>query len=187
MYDSFLFASDEKGIETAKANFDERFREYVILSQIVTQAQLDRADMNPGRPYALRSAFRTILELNGMQEGLAEFLMGHKDRYNGAYRNMTDDEVREKYQEFEKHLSVTDIIELEDIQKELREELKERDFIIAGMGTRLNEMEKQLKNLSQSLVDTGNREDEKAAQKILSVMLSNPDLLKKIEEELKKL
>jgi len=185
-YDSLLFAADEKGIETSKTNFDERFREYAVVSQIVTQAQLDRADMNPGRPYALRSAFRTILELNGMQESFAEFLMGHKDKYKGAYRNMTDDELRGKYKEFEKYLSITDIIELQDVQKELREELKKRDYIIAGMEARLKEVEEREKRRAENL---GGGDSEATLQTVLRVfeaLDSDPELLQELKNELMK-
>jgi len=121
-------------------------------------------------------------------------MMGHTVPYRGAYLGMSDDELRELYQKYEEYLSVTEIRELEDVRKELTKKIERQEFEIAGMDKLLKETRKllketrnQLNNLSQSLVKKDDEEDQETAQKILEVMLGNPELLKRLEEELKKL
>jgi len=192
--DSFLFIPAHQNRQMAKSNFDQRFRRYGVLAGLVTDEELEKADMNPARPYALRGAFSSILGLNGMDRDLIEYMMGHTVPYRGAYLGMSDDELRELYQKYEEYLSVTEIRELEDVRKELTKKIERQEFEIAGMDKLLKETRKllketrnQLNNLSQSLVKKDDEEDQETAQKILEVMLGNPELLKRLEEELKKL
>ena len=184
--DSFLFIAKNLNKEMAIGNFDQRFRRYGVLAGLVTEDQLKKADKNPARPYALRSAFSSILGLKGMDRDYIEYLMGHSVPYNGAYLGMSDDELRELYQQYEEHLSVSEVRELEDVRKEFEGKMKKQQYLIEGMEKRLNETESQLKNLSQSLVGRGEIEEKEAAQKILSAILTNPDLLEKLGEEMKK-
>ena len=170
----------------AQGNFEQRFRKYVLLAGIVTEEQLQKADINPGRPYALRAAFRSILGLKGVNQDLIDYMMGHSVAYNGAYLGLSDDEMLEVYQQHEEHLSVSEVRELADVRKELNEKIERQDYEIAGMKEELKETKKLLSNLSQSLVTTNGGEEQKAAEKILHVLLGDPNLLGKLREELKK-
>ncbi len=143
-YDDCIFSDDlaKESIANSKRYYSTRFRRYVLLAGLVTEEQLKRSDMNPGRPYGLRTAWRSLAEIHGIPESLAEFLVGHADKYGDAYRRLSDKEILDMYSPFEKHLSVTDIIELKDFQKtiedlqrrveELEEERKTRAEVIRG-------------------------------------------------------
>ncbi len=191
---NFLFMASEDGLKAATQPFQERFRQYVILAGIVPSDQLKRADKNPGGPYALRMAFRSIVELNGMQESLAESLMGHVDRYGGAYRGMTDEELLARYCEFEKHLSITDITELGDVQREFEKKIEEQNFVIAGMDSknreitqRLEELERAQINRAQAIRDRSPSDvDTEAVAAALEFLESDPRHLEVWEKEKEK-
>jgi len=182
---SFLFISEQKSMRAGINNFSDRFKKYALLSGVVSEDEVKKADFCPARPYALRQAFSSILNSVGVPDAIREYMMGHCDKYNGAYFHLSDKELLKHYKKCEEELSVSEVRELEDVEQRFKNELRKRDLIIEGMEKRLNETEKQLKNFSQSLVEIGNRENKKIAHKILSVIFSQPFLLEKIKEELK--
>ncbi len=183
---SYLFIPQSQNRVMAKANFEQRFRTYGLHTGLITEEELKKADINPARPYAMRSAFSSIMGLKGMDRDFIEYMMGHTVPYRGAYFGMSDDELREFYKKYEQHISVTEIRELEDISKEFKEKFQRQEYLIEGMEKRLKETEQQLKNLSNSLVE-GSQDDVVTAQNLLSLMLNDPSLLQKLSKELKKL
>jgi len=185
--DSFLFRADQGSLRASINNFSNRFKQYALLSGVVSEDEVKKADFCPGRPYALRQAFGSILSSKAVPDAVREYMMGHRDKYNGAYFNLSDKELLKHYKKCEEEFSVSEVKELEDVEKKFKNELRKRDLIIQGMEKRLNETENQLSNLSQSLVTKGGEEDREAAEKILTVLLGNPDLLEKLGGELKKI
>jgi len=182
--DSFLFLSQQGSLRASINNFSNRFKQYALLSGVVAEDEVKKADFCPSRPYALRQAFSSILSSVGVPDAIREYMMGHCDKYNGAYFNLSDKELLKHYKKCEEELSVSEVRELEDVEKKFQNELRKRDLIIEGMEKRLNETETQLNNLSQSLVRKDDENDQEVAQKILSIILRNPNLLRKLEGEL---
>ena len=74
-------------------------RKAAILSGLITEAELEFADINPMRPHSLRAAFSSILSLAGMNQRLIDYMQGHTDPYGGAYYRVSDEEIRGQYAE----------------------------------------------------------------------------------------
>ena len=189
--ESYLFIPQSQNRKMAESNFEQRFRRYGLLANLVTEEQLKKADMNPARPHALRSAFSSIMGLQGMDRDFIEYFVGHKVPYRGAYLGMSDDELREFYHKYEQHISVTEIRELEDISKEFQEKFQRQEYLIEGMDKRLKETEQQLKetteqqkNLSLAMVETRKSDDSEIAERLLVAMLKKPKLIAKLKAEL---
>jgi len=185
--DSFLFLSHQGSLRAGINNFSNRFKQYALLSGIVSEDEVKKADFCPSRPYALRQAFSSILNSVGVPDAIREYMMGHCDKYSGAYFNLSDEELLKHYKKCEEELSVSEVKELEDVEKKFQNELRKRDLIIEGMEKRLDETEHLLNNLSQSLVDTKDEDTEKTAEKLVTLIFQRPDLLRKVGAELKKL
>ena len=182
--DSFLFIPKNQNQEMAKSNFEQRFRRYGLLAGLVTEDQLKKADKNPARPYALRAAFSSILGLKGMDRVCIEYLMGHAVPYDGAYLGMSNDELRELYRQYEEHLSVSGVRELEDVRKEFAEKFKRQEFQITGMEKRLNEMEEREKQRAITFKGASTYLDTHAVMQLIKIIESNPELLQELKTEL---
>jgi len=176
--DSYLFVPNNRNRKMAQGNFDQRFRRYGLLAGIVTEEQLKKADMNPGRPYALRAAFRSILGLKGMNQDLINYMMGHSVAYNGADLGMSDDEIREIYQQHEEHLSVSEVRELADVRQEFEEKHKRQEYINAGMEKRIKELENQGKQRVKVMAGEKSELDAKIKQDIREAVDSDLEVLK---------
>jgi len=113
--DSPLFAKEgakKKRVERIKPNLIQNMlRETALKAGLVSQEELEKSDLNPCRPHALRSAFSTVLRLNGFDPLLVEFMLGHRIPYNGAYLIPPPEKVRKMYAEVEPQLSVSSRID----------------------------------------------------------------------------
>lgn len=137
---------------------------------LVTEEELEQADLNPVRPHALRSSFSTILRLNGFDPLLVDFMQGHTLPYNGAYLIPPPEKVRELYMSVEPQLSITreSPVEkkIEERLKVYREDLKE----MQSENTRLRERVDRLEVLLSGLA---------------GVAVMRPDLLPRLGDFLK--
>ena len=114
-----LFISKRKSGRMVRSNFEKALRKYAILAGIVDEEQMKEADINPGRPHALRSGFSSILSLKGVNQKIIDGMMGHVDAYGGAYNQYSDEELREIYKEKEQFLSISDVREIADIEEKM--------------------------------------------------------------------
>jgi integrase/recombinase XerD len=122
------------------------FREIVVAAGLVSKEQMENADINPARPHALRDAFNQILGLEGVNQLLIDYWMGHRLPYGGAYGIPDPEEQRKIYAEHEQALSVSAIRSgINEIEEKFRREMEKRDYIIKGMEERIKKLEKQLK------------------------------------------
>ena len=184
--DSFLFIPKNQNREMAKSNFEQRFRRCGLLAGLVTKEQLKKADKNPARPYALRSSFSSILGLKGMDRDLIEYMMGHSVPYNGSYLGMSEDELRELYHQYEENLSVSEVKDLQDLEKKFEERFERQEYVNEALLKELKETKQQFRNLSQSLVEPRDENKEANAQKLVALILQDPKLLRKMGDELRK-
>jgi integrase len=154
-YETPLFMTEGTYVNRRKRckpkNFQDNMRNYVLLAGLISKDKLERADLSPARPHALRSGFATIARLKGLNEKLIDYFMGHSDPYGGAYNQATNKELRDKYMEIEEALSVSSVSNLSDIEGKLREELKERDYVIQGMREEINELKEEFRVLKDLL------------------------------------
>ena len=182
--DDYLFISHKKNITTEISNFEQRFRSYGLLAGLVTEEQLKKADFNPARPYALRSAFSSILGYKKMDRDLIEYLMGHTNRYNGAYLRYSNDEIITTYKEFEEHLSVSEIHELKDVEQRFDEKMKKHQDVylkqIEDLEKRLKEMEERERNKAEVIRGDDSKIDVQTVLKVIETIESNPRLLKEL-------
>ena len=124
-FDSPLFAKEgakkKRGERITPNLIQNMLRETALKAGLVTEEELEKADLNPCRPHALRSAFSTILRLNGFDPLLVDFMQGHAIPYNAAYLIPPPEKVRQMYAEVEPQLSIS---QLHPIEKKLEEKLK---------------------------------------------------------------
>jgi len=100
-------------------------RDTALKAGLVTEEELEVADMNPCRPHALRSAFSTVLRLNGFDPLLVDFMQGHAIPYNGAYLIPPAEKVREMYAEVEPQLSISSSPKhIADLEKKVEKKLE---------------------------------------------------------------
>lgn len=146
-YDTPLFMQEGRGTgeRCGPKHFQDQMRDYVLAAGLVSRERLERADLSPARPHALRSGFSSILRLKGANERLIDYWMGHADPYGGAYNQAGDEELREFYKGFEQHLSISGVSSLGEVEERLKKELDKRDYTIKGMEGRIGELEKKIK------------------------------------------
>jgi integrase len=115
----------------------------VVKAGIVSVERLEKADFNIAGYHSLRGTFSKRLEYAGMSPAYIDYMQGHKLPHNGAYRTPNPKKLLDKYREYEHVLSISEGPRtLTEINEDLEKKLKERDYKIQGMETRLNEMEK---------------------------------------------
>ena len=175
--DSYLFVSKETAINSEISNFEQRFRQYGILAGLITEDQLKRADINPARPYALRSAFRSVLGFKNMDRDLIEYMMGHSDSYNGAYLNFSDDELRDIYKQYEEHLSVSEVKELADVRMDFEKKL---GHVTDSLTKRIDELEAMMKNRAEMIAGSESKLDVQTVLQVIETIESNPRLLREL-------
>ena len=111
--------SNSKSVNIKAINpiiIEENFQSLAIKSGLVSKEKLEAADINPARPHSLRSSFISILKLAGMNNVAVELLCGHTvSILDSAYSQFSLEELRNLYRKFEKHLSVTGMVDTEKI------------------------------------------------------------------------
>jgi len=178
--DSFLFRSQQGSLRAGINNFSNRFKQYALLSGVVSEDEVKKADFSPGRPYALRQAFGSILSSEGVPDVIREYMMGHRDKYNGAYFNLSDKELLKHYKKCEEELSVSEVRELEDVEKKFQNELRKRDLIIEGMEKRLNELEDRERRKGELVRGEYSKITVQTVLNVIEAIESNPVLLKEL-------
>jgi integrase/recombinase XerD len=161
-YDTPLYVKTawEKGkknsarIERLTPNLIQKFfREVCLTSGVVAEDQLRVADINPARPHALRKAFNDILGLEGVNQQLIDYWMGHSIPYNGAYGIPLPDEQRKIYAEHEKALSVSGVISgVNEIEERFKREVERQNYIIQGLENRIAEIERADREVTAKLI-----------------------------------
>jgi len=104
-----LFIHERKMRDKLRINTEliqKVMRKLAVVSGLVTAEEMERADLNPCRPHALRSAFSSILKLEGVNNDIIEYWLGHAVTYQSAYFQGITDELREIYAEHEHSLSI---------------------------------------------------------------------------------
>lgn len=78
-WDEPLFVKEKKkgkGVRLNRVLIEKMMKETAILSGLVSKEEMESADMNPCRPHALRTAFATIMKLQGVNNEIVEYWMG---------------------------------------------------------------------------------------------------------------
>lgn len=149
--ESPLFVREYSNEAILPPAFQRALRRYVQLAGLVSEEEMSRSDRNPARSHALRTAFASILRMNGANEALIDYFMGHTERYGGAYNRMTDEELKEQYVKYEEYLSISEFQDVEGVVEQFKRELKQRDEIIGKMEARLTTLEESLKIRTRSM------------------------------------
>jgi len=85
------------------------FKKLALKSGLVSESQMEAADMNPARPHACRSGFMTTLKLASCNDTAVEYMAGHKlDAVQMAYWGARPEELREMYSKYESYLSISE-------------------------------------------------------------------------------
>lgn len=128
-------------------------RDVALKAGLVTQEELENADLNPCRPHALRSSFSTILRLNGFDPLVIDYMQGHMLPYGGAYLIPPPEKLREMYAEVEPQLSISQRHpvekKLEERLKAYREDLKDLQAENERLRKELESMKKRLSQLER--------------------------------------
>ena len=156
-------------------NIQNMLRETALKAGIVTEEELENADLNPCRPHALRSAFSTTLKLKGFDPNLVDFMMGHRLPYGGAYLIPPEEKVREMYREVERYLSISG-----DgyIEKELQQKLGVYRSEISELQNQINDLRRLVEVLMTSVLDTGESkvEPDELVEKLKNLLLTQKTL-----------
>jgi len=139
-----LFVTQRTKLRLTTRDFARSMREWVKLSGIIHESHLTRADISPGRPYALRSAFSSILKSQGLDPDIIDGLQGHKVRYDSAYTNPSDRELKKLYSKYEAHLSIGETHEIKDLKEEFEKKIGLRDEEIQGLEKKNLDLEERL-------------------------------------------
>ena len=142
-----LFIPKRKSERMVRSNFEKALRKYAILAGLVDEEQMKEADINPGRPHALRSGFSSILSLKGVNQKIIDGMMGHVDAYGGAYTQFSDEELREIYGEKEQFLSISEVREISDIQEKMDDKFGEVYEYIESLKSENEKQKEEIKSI----------------------------------------
>jgi len=205
--DTLLFTSNSNGKGMTTTNYQKTLRNCAKLAGLVTDGDLESADLNPARPHALRAGFSSILRLKGVNRDIVEHFIGHKDEYGGAYVQHSSEELREVYSKHEEFLSVSDVRDIADVEKKLEKQIGSLGRELSSklvevetlevknekMGDRLEQLENRLEQVEDrekqravAIAGPGNEADLGAVIRLLELVESRPEFAKELKKELEK-
>jgi len=163
-----------------KELIEKMLREVAVLSGVVSKEEMERADMNPCRPHALRGAFSTIMKLQGVNNEIVEYWMGHVIPYEAAYMIPQEDELKKIYAEHEEALSVNRSVEqIKKLEQKFDGKMETYDELINRQAAEINSLRKKLAKMEQSKEQQIGNELVKA--------LKNPEVGKKVLKALEEI
>jgi len=152
---------------------EKMLREVAVLSGVVSKEEMERADMNPCRPHALRGAFSTIMKLQGVNNEIVEYWMGHVIPYEAAYMIPQEEELKKIYAEHEEALSINRATEqIKKLEKKFDGKMKTYDEIINRQAAEIKRLREELGRLQQS-------REQQIGDELVKV-LQNPTVAQKV-------
>jgi len=124
-------------------------RELAVVTGLVSPEEMARADFNPCRPHALRAAFSSVMKLEGVNNEVVEYWMGHTVPYEAAYLIPEEDELRGLYRRQEEVVSIYPSV---DSIRQIRDEM---DGKVLDMNELLLGQKKEIDGLKQELRGKG--------------------------------
>ncbi|MGA2523844.1 MAG: site-specific integrase [Candidatus Bathyarchaeia archaeon] len=150
---------------------EENFQALAVKSGLVSKEKLEAADINPARPHCLRSSFVSILKLAGASNVAVEFLCGHAvSALDSAYSQFSLEELRNLYKKFEKHLSLTGMVDTEKIEAL---EIKSQT---------LEQQSKNSQGVIEALLENGRNKDQQV-NNIAALLAQVRESLAKLNDE----
>ena len=147
-YDEPLFVKEReiKGDKRITRNaIDKMLKQVAVLSGVVSKEEMENADMNPCRPHALRGAFSTIMKLQGVNNEIVEYWMGHAIPYESAYMIPQEDELRKIYAEHEEALSINRATEqIKKLEQKFNGKMETYDEIINRQAAEIEKLRREL-------------------------------------------
>ena len=126
-----------------------------LKSGLVSEEQMENADLNPCRPHALRSSFISILKTNGMNNMAVEYLAGHSlSSTEGAYWQVRTEELRKLYKKFMKYISLSPQLDSEKLEL-LEYESKKKEDVISALIENGKAKEERISQLTNQLNKIG--------------------------------
>jgi len=155
-FDSPLFTKEGRQklrhVRMASHLIENSFRKLTLKAELVSQRQLEAADINPARPDALKSSGMNVAKLSGMNEKAVKFMAGDRlDKSTMAFWMARPEELKELYR---RHYHVLRVLspkpETEKI-RELEEDIKDRDETIRALAENGRLKDERLKRLEEEL------------------------------------
>jgi len=136
---------------------ENSFRKLALKAELVSEKQLEAADINPARPDALKSSGMNLAKLSGMNEKAVKFMAGHKlDETTMAHWMARPEELKELYRKHYHALRVLSPKPDTEKIRALEEDIKDKNKTIRALieNSRLKEeklkrLEEELKNLRE--------------------------------------
>ncbi|MGC9308182.1 MAG: tyrosine-type recombinase/integrase [Thermoplasmatota archaeon] len=126
-------------------------RVVALESGVVTPEEMKRAYFNPCRPHALRSAFATLLQLDGVSEAITDYWQGHKKNYDGAYFIPPKAKLQELYAQHMQALSVNRAVEeVKQLEQKFDVKMESYDDLINRQAAKIKELEGILSKMELS-------------------------------------
>jgi len=161
-------------------NIQDMMRQLAVTAGVVSDAELDRADINPCSPHALRAAFSTIMKLEGVNSEVVDYWMGHCVPYDAAYFVSIVDEMREIYREHEAALSINRAVEqVQQLERKYNGKMETYDEIIERQASKIQRLETELDQVKQS-------QEQLIGNEIIRA-LDNPEIGERVVGALEKL
>jgi len=155
-FDSPLFTKEGwqklRHVRLAPHLIENSFRKLALKAELVSEKELEAADINPARIDALKSSGMTVAKLSGMNEKAVKFMAGDRlDKATMAQWMARPEELKQLYQEHYHALRV--LSPKPDIEKirELEEGIKDRDETIRALVENSRFKEEKLKRLEEEL------------------------------------
>jgi len=182
-YDEPLFVKEReiKGDKRITRNaIDKMLKQVAVLSGVVSKEEMERADMNPCRPHALRGAFSTIMKLQGVNNEIVEYWMGHAIPYESAYMIPQEEELRRIYAEHEEALSINRATEqIKKLEQKFDGKMETYDEII-------NRQAAEIKRLREKLAKMEHSKEQQIGNELVKA-LQNPEIGKRVLKALEEI
>ncbi|MEM3697842.1 MAG: site-specific integrase [Candidatus Bathyarchaeia archaeon] len=157
-YDTPLFIkrfiksnSKSKAERLTPTLIEATFRALAVKSGLVSQERLERADINPCRPHTLRSSFISILKTAGCPNVAVEYMVGHAvPDTEKAYWQVRVEELKNLYKKYEKHISISGMIDTEKLET-LEQDAKRKSELIEVLLENGKLKDQKISELTQTL------------------------------------
>ena len=115
-------------------------------SGLVSNGKLEKSDINPLRPHALRASFSDQMSKAGASKMLIDYLMGHKLQYDTVYFG-GEEGLRKSYVRYAKEaLEPSDVESAGALVKKVTAEVEERNRALQALVNELTSQNQKLEN-----------------------------------------
>ncbi|KXA93484.1 hypothetical protein AKJ66_01955 [candidate division MSBL1 archaeon SCGC-AAA259E22] len=181
-WDDPLFTKEKKGKGRIRPTLIQKMmRKLAVESGLVSREEMENSKMNPCRPHALRKAFSSILEINGINSNIIDGFLGHSVDYDSAYSQQTEEELAKAYLEAEEDLRISE-----------KKGIEEYDEKLDAFGKTIEELVQEKKRLEEEITELKEKyerieERREESDEIMNRLFQDEEFREFVKEKLKEL